>query len=174
MRLTIHRLAILFMIGMMLGVVAPMSATAGSLLTAPFSRSTANNGGALSLGGTYQFDEFTQADPWVAQVYASPSECLRIDVYSQDTDLEAVLVSPSGTVWRNDDRNGSSDRRPLLKVVTTVATGIGWHVLQISRFDGKGPGANFKFYYGRYPAGNPNCASPTSPSSVNAVAASKE
>jgi len=142
-----------------LGIAAPLPAAAGSLLTNFRSTSTAINAGALLVGGSYQFDQFGQADPWVAQLYAEVGDCFRIDVFSQDTDLEATLISPSGTVWRNDDRSGT-DLRPLIKA---QGTGRGWHVLQISRHNGGSPGSNFKLYYGRYPAGNPNCATPTPP-----------
>ena len=42
-------------------------------------------------------------DPFVAQVFTTGTECLRISVISQDQDLKATLISPSGTVWQDDD-----------------------------------------------------------------------
>ncbi|HSE84104.1 MAG TPA: hypothetical protein VLB01_06125, partial [Thermodesulfobacteriota bacterium] len=73
-----------------------------------------------------------------------------------------VLISPSGVVWRNDDRDGANDRRPLIKADPT--DGQGWYTLQISHYSGGGVagyGDDFTLQYGWYNSGNPNCSNPT-------------
>ena len=153
--------------------LAPTPAHAGSLLSnVPQSTCTGINCGGFRFGGTYQFDQFNQADPFVTQVYTGNGECLRIDVLSEETDLELTLIGPDGKVWRNDDRSDPSfDNRPLLKVQNTGATG--WFVLQVARYNGTGPGANFTAAYGRYNVGNPNCATPTVPVATSTLAKQK-
>lgn len=116
------------------------------------------NCGASLLSGTYTHDQNSNADPFVMQVFTAGGECLRIDVLSEGTDLEAVLVGPDGRVWRVDDRPGSL--LPLIKAITTAGV-RGWCTLQLSHFAGSGVNADFTVAIGRYNAANINCASPT-------------
>lgn len=113
-------------------------------------------GSVLNQGGA-------AAHPWVAQLFVGRGECVRLDVFTQGADLEMVAVAPNGTVYRNDDRAGATDRRPLVKLPPATGSG-GWYTVQISNFDGAAffeP--NFVLFYGRYPGGNPNCAGTTPP-----------
>jgi hypothetical protein len=105
--------------------------------------------------------------PWVINVYAgSPSgECLRLDITSPPqnfdtrTDLQLVVIDPFGVVYRNDNRS-FSDFRPLVKINTQQE---GWYTVHVQRaFDETGR-TNFTLRYGRYNAGNANCANPTQP-----------
>lgn len=82
---------------------------------------------------------------------------MRVSVTSQTIDTELALVSPDNQFWLNDDFNGL---RPQLVVNTIVR---GWYALQVTKFDGGGPGGQFTFKYGRYPLTNPNCSNPTIP-----------
>ncbi len=91
-------------------------------------------------------------------VFAAAGECVRLDVISQRTDLEMVVVAPNGTVFRNDDRT-TSDLRPLIKMTPTSDNG--WYTVHLAQFSGRAVDANFVLLYGRYNAGNPNCASAT-------------
>ncbi len=47
-------------------------------------------------------DNKCNADPFTLQVIAGANECLRIAVLSQEADLNATLVGPSGRVWQDD------------------------------------------------------------------------
>jgi hypothetical protein len=67
-------------------------------------------------------------DPFVAQVFTSGAECLRIAVVSQGQDLEATLISPTGRIWQDDDSGGSN--RPLIRAITDVR---GWYPLTLSQ-----------------------------------------
>lgn len=91
-------------------------------------------------------------------VFAGANECVRLDVISQGTDLEMVVVAPNGTLFRNDDRSGG-DLRPLIKMTPT--SNNGWYTVHLAHFNGSAVNANFVLLYGRYNRGNPNCASPT-------------
>lgn len=117
---------------------------------------TGINCASQSINGTFVFDQFGQALPFTTQVYAEVASCLRLDVTSQQSDLELVLVSPNGTVWRDDDTNGN---RPLIKV--NGASARGWFTVQVSSYNGLGQPAGFVLRYGRYNVGNPNCTNPT-------------
>jgi hypothetical protein len=106
---------------------------------------------------------FGDSVPFIIQVFAEPNECLRIDVFNESADQEIVLVSPSGAVWRNDDR-ASGDNRPLITAATDVK---GYYTVQINQFTGNqaiNTGQIFSFAYGRYVLGNPgNCFNPAGP-----------
>jgi hypothetical protein len=102
------------------------------------------------------------AGKWIAEVFASSGECLRVFVPSQFTDLETVVVAPNGSAFRNDDGGGLN--RPLVKISPTPNNG--WYTVSISHFAGNPVTGNFSVAYGRYPAGNPNCASATPPVST--------
>src|SRR4051794_4361638 len=106
-------------------------------------------------GGVFPF-------PWEIQVGANVGQCLRLETTSVDpssTDLEMVVVSPSGQVYRNDDL-ATGNRLSLVKVSPAER---GWYTVQVSTFDGRPVTANFTLRYGSYSGGNPNCQTPTQP-----------
>lgn len=145
-----------FVLGAM--VIVPAMAWAGSQVFDSQNTCTAANCSSMTINGTYQFDAFNNANPFTLQVFSSGGECLRINMSSQGTDLESVLVSPSGLTWRDDD--GGAGVLPLIRANTDVR---GWYNLSISRFNGGGPQADFTVNIGRYNSGNPNCAGATVP-----------
>ena len=84
-------------------------------------------------------------DPFVVQLFSSGNECLRIAGISQDADLEATLISPTGRTWQNDDGNGL--QRPLIKAITDVRGSV--HVPDVAFLEHggerglqRGPAAN--------------------------------
>jgi hypothetical protein len=99
-------------------------------------------------------------DPFILQIYTGGGECVRLDVTNQTHDLEMILISPTGRIWRNDDRAYPNDRRPLIKAITDIN---GWYTLQVSHYTGGNVIADFTLRYGRYNSGNPNCSSVTTP-----------
>ena len=114
--------------------------------------------GTTTVNGSYETNLNDNRDPWVAQVFSSGNECLRIAVTSQGTDLEATLVSPSGRVWQDDDSNGSL--RPLIKAITDVR---GWYPLILSHFAGDIANADFTFEVVRLASDDALCNPPTDP-----------
>lgn len=89
----------------------------------------------------------TQAIPFTAQLYSSGGECLRLDVTAQVADLEITLVSPSGAVWRNDNRGvGANPTLPLLKAITDVD---GWYTVHVSQTNGGVGNGLLPLRYGR-------------------------
>lgn len=145
-------------LGLLLGGTAP--AWAGTQLYDTRDTSTGINSNSQSFQAIYERNSTnTQPIPFAAQVYSTGGECVRLEVTDQGgQDLETVLVSPTGVVWRDDD--GASNNRPLVKANTDVD---GWYTVHVSSFNG-GPGAAiFQLRYGRYNNGNPNCSSPTTP-----------
>ncbi|MFO1071067.1 MAG: hypothetical protein U1E14_21335 [Geminicoccaceae bacterium] len=94
------------------------------------------------------------AEPFILQVFAAQGECLRLDVTAQDRDLYLVAVSPRGTLWKNESR-AATDSRPLLKIAS--APERGWYTVHIG-VQTATLYSNFILSYGRYNAGNPNCA----------------
>ena len=117
--------------------------------------------GALGGGGRFPLSALS----WTLEIFAPRNRCLRLQVTAQDADLEAVLVAPNGSTFRNDDGLvGGCTLCPLIKVANTP--NAGWYTLQIGHFAGSGTFANFTLRYGLYRAGNPNCARPTRPRSV--------
>ena len=141
-------------------LVGPKSVWAGSKIFDPSSTCTSLNCQSQTFMGSYETNENSNADPFLIQVFSTGSECLRIAVTSQGTDLEATLVSPSGKIWQNDDSSGSNPR-PLIKAITDVR---GWYPLILSHFAGAFDNADFTVKIGRYPSNNVNCDNPTSPS----------
>lgn len=99
------------------------------------------------------------ATRWVAEVYSTAGQCLRVFVSSQYADLETVVVAPNGTVFRNDDGGGAL--RPLVKV--NSAPNTGWYTVSIGRFAGQVDTGNLTVLYGRYLLNNINCSVPTPP-----------
>jgi hypothetical protein len=160
-------------LGSMTSALAP--ATAASLLFDDTRSScVGTNCSSLRLPGTVGNStpglQPANSEPFVVQVHSLPGDCLRLDVVSEDQDLEMVVISPNGTVWRNDDRNGAIDRRPLVKIAG--APNSGWNTVQISHFGGAPLYSNFVLLFGSYtPATNPNCSIPTVPSAVAAAVA---
>ncbi len=132
--------------------VAASAAWAGSQLEDTVSNCTGINCAAMAIRGVHQTNE-----PFVIQVFAAEGECLRLDVDSQTQDLALALVSPSANaIAGNDDREEGVDTRPLFFQDEMPATG--WYTVVISYWDWAPTQAKFILKYGRYPAGNPNCA----------------
>lgn len=104
------------------------------------------------------------AGVYTIDAFAAPGECVRFDLISPPhpaPDMELVVVAPDGTVFRNDDRNGALDRRPLVKIA--AAPQNGWYTVHVAQFAGAATETNIVLLYGRYPGGNANCATPTPP-----------
>ena len=70
-------------------------------------------------------------------------------------------MAPNGTVFRNDDRNGAADRRPLVKIAS--APNNGSCTVHVAQFAGAATETNIVLLYGRYPRGNANCGGATGP-----------
>lgn len=141
-------------------LVFSSSVSSAQIFDDSVSSCTGANCSSLRLPGTVlSFN--SSANAWVENLFAAPGECVRFDVASQGTDLELTVVAPNGSVFRNDDRNGAFDRRPLVKIGS--APNNGWYTVHLARFNGAAVNANFVLLYGRYSSGNPNCSSPTAP-----------
>ena len=139
---------------LMLGLVLPAQPSwAGSKI---FDNSA--DSAATRFNGTIETNVSNNRDPFVAQIFSSGAECLRIAVVSQGTDLEATLVSPTGRVWQDDDSNGSL--RPLLKSITDVR---GWYPLVLSNFAGSSVNADFTIDITRLPSTSSLCTPATTP-----------
>lgn len=139
-------------------LISPNQALAGSTLNTAPSTCTPLDCGGSAITGTYVYEQpFNQAIPFNVQLFAAPNECLRINVTTQTIDTELALVSPDNQFWVNDDFNGLRPR------IVANATTKGWYTLQVTKFDGGGPGGQFALKYGRYPLTNPNCSNPTIP-----------
>jgi hypothetical protein len=106
--------------------------------------------------------------PFIINLYAERGECLRVDVTTQPADLEMVVVAPEGGVYRNDDRVG--DTKPLVQVASAPVTG--WYTVHLSHFSGATIEGDLTFMYGRYSAGNANCAQATTPLSLQSASIS--
>ena len=63
----------------------------------------------LTVNGSTETTANGNPDPFLAEVFTSGRECLRIAVTAQGADLKATLLSPAGTVWQDDDGNGHGD-----------------------------------------------------------------
>ncbi len=143
-------------------------ASAGSVIwTAPNSCTTLNCGATLLHANITSSlsNPGGSVEPFIIQVHSSPQYCLRLDVVGQTTaaggpaDLEMVLVSPDGSVWRNDNRS-ASDQRPLIVVPRPPSQG--WYTVHISLARGVAvpPGSHFNadLAYSRYTSPtNPKC-----------------
>jgi hypothetical protein len=112
--------------------------------------------GALGSHGSYAF-------PWTIQVASDPDQCVRLETAkvlgNSGLNLEMVVVSPSGVVYRDDD--GGAGNLSLVKITPTEQ---GFYTVQVSTANGGAAAVNFKLRYGRYASPtNPNCATPTPP-----------
>lgn len=142
------------------------AATASEIFDPNRSGCTGVNCSSVTLSGTYFNHVNASAKPWVIQAYGETGECLRFQILSEDRDLEMVVTTPNGTVYRNDDGLvGSCTNCPLVKVGS--ASNNGWNTVQIAHFAGLPTEANFALAYGRYPAGNPNCSTATPPTAAS-------
>ena len=139
------------------------------------SSSATINNSAVRLDGIVFAQELPNqriTKPWITEVLARRGECLRLDVTrplasddedDEDLDLELVVISPDGIVYRNDDRDElrPDDLRPLVKIANTPSTG--WYTVRVAHYLGAGDQTNFTLLYARYTTGNANCADPTPP-----------
>jgi hypothetical protein len=150
-----------------LGLLLAGPALAGSIIWTPPSNCTSLNCDATILHAnitTSSTNPGGSVEPFVIQVHSSQQYCMRLDVFNQSADMQMVVVSPDGTVWRNDDRT-PTDLRPLVVVPSGAQ---GWYTVQISLVHGQTstPGVHYNadLAYGRYTSlANPNCANPTPP-----------
>jgi hypothetical protein len=138
-----------------LGVLTSIHANATNIQSLGFGTVTVS-GSVLSFGPT--------AGAWTVDAFAGSSECLRFDVSSEFTDLELVIVAPNGTVYRNDDRNGALDRRPLVKINGTPNNG--WYTVHLASFNGAPATGNFTLLYSRAPLNSSLCSGSTTPFSA--------
>jgi hypothetical protein len=142
---------------------SPEGASAANLIADQVRDScTTLNCGAVVLNGITQGNVFADSIPFTSSFFANTGDCIRLDVTVADADLEIVLVSPNGTVFRNDDRPGST--RPLL---IARAPKKGYYTAQINVFNGAQPANSlqtFTLAYGRYVEGTAtNCPSVQTP-----------
>jgi hypothetical protein len=138
----------------------------GEIFDGGVNTGTSANTGAIVMGATIK-SFGASAGKWIAEVFAGAGECLRIDVTSEFTDLETVVVAPNGSVFRNDDRAGAADRRPLVKISPTPNNG--WYTVSIGQFAGAAVEGNLVVAYGRFNSANPNCSTPTTPTAAQAT-----
>ena len=133
-------------------------ASATNLFDPTVSSTTVLDGSSIELDGTLH-DTNGNPAPWVAELYAGVGECVRLFVTTTAFDAKLTVIAPNGTVYRDDDGGGSL--RPLVKIASAPVQG--WYTVQVAHWAGQPQNANFTLLYGRYTAGNPNCANPTPP-----------
>jgi len=138
--------------------LASHHAGAMNLFAPIVSNSGVIDGGSIELAGTIH-DPALNARPWVGQLYAGIGECLRLEITTTSFDSEITVLSPNGTVYRDDDGNGAL--RPLVKIANAPASG--WYTVQVAQFNGFPVNQPFHMLYGRYLHGNINCAGETLP-----------
>lgn len=141
-----------------------------ALVTSPPAGATnllGSTSSATISGTTFGFGP--SAMPWTAEVYAGAGVCLRVAVTAQATDLEAVVVAPNGTVYRDDDGGGSL--RPLVKINGTPNNG--WYTVSINHFAGNAVSANFTATLQRLPLNSASCLPGTSSQVAAALVAPK-
>jgi hypothetical protein len=153
---------VLALTGILTLVGLASQARAQSLIWDPTLKNcTQQNCGAVFFNGISQKNAFGDSIPFTVQVFANAGECLRLEVAAESADMKAVVVSPSGTIWRNDDFYGL---RPL---VTALADVKGYYTVHINYWNGNQPTSTpqlFTLAYGRYVSGTPtNCPSTTTP-----------
>lgn len=147
--------------GLVLGV-ALMGGTAWATnMFGPSNTCTELNCGSQGISGTVtQFGPTAQ--PWVAEIFASPGRCMRVAVVSEGADLKTVVTAPDGEVFRNDD--GFAGNCPLCPVVKIANTpNNGWYTVSINYWNGAPVSTNFTLHYSLYNLGNPNCSGATVP-----------
>ena len=145
---------------------APSLASGQTIFDDSLSTCTGTNCSSLRIPTTV-FAFGPSAGVFTIDAFAAPGECVRFDLISPPhpaPDMEIVVVAPNGSVYRNDDRNGALDRRPLVKIGS--APNNGWYTVHVAQFAGTATETNIVLLYGRYNGGNPNCASPTVPASA--------
>jgi hypothetical protein len=155
-------------VGVALGavLVGPAVASGQNIFDDTLASCTGNNCSSLRIPGTV-FSFAASAGQFVFSAFANVGECVRFDLISPPhpaPDMETVVISPDGTVFRNDDRNGALDRRPLVKIASAPKNG--WYTVRVGQFAGDAVETNVVMLYGRYPGGNPNCATPTLPAAI--------
>lgn len=139
-------------------------AYATELFDDTISTCTTINCSSLRVPGSITSHFGVSIHPWVGQLFKETAPCMRLDVFTETRDLEIVAVAPDGTTYRNDDRGGALDRRPLVVIPPNAVKG--WYSVQVSNYNGAVGDANFVLLYGTYPSGNPNCAGATIPFAV--------
>lgn len=123
------------------------------------------NCGAVFISGQSQRNNFGDSIPFTAEIYADANECLRLEVNYLVTkvpapaaDMQIVLVSPTGSIWRNDDSNYT---RPIVTARTDVKGHYTVHVNQSKGLPPMNSVQTFGLSYGRYIIGTPvNCPNP--------------
>ena len=122
---------------------------------------TVLNCGAVLFSGVIERNSTVGSIPFTADLYADANECLRVELTyhrPQVADLKIVLVSPSGSIWKNE---GSAGGRPVVTARTDIK---GHYALHVNSPDGVQPMnsvQNIGLAYGRYIAGTAvNCPSP--------------
>jgi hypothetical protein len=137
------------------------TALSDSLLYDFLDSCTTVNCNAVNINGISQRNSFGDSIPFTVSLFADVNQCIRLDVTSQSADMEIVLVSPSGSIWRNDDFNGT---RPLITARGDVK---GYYTVQVNFFNGAQAVNSvqlFSLAYGLYIPGTPvNCPSPAGP-----------
>jgi hypothetical protein len=138
------------------------TASATPIYDPSISTCTDRNCSSVELGGTVP-GFLASGMPWVIQVFATERECLRLEITSQEADLEMRVVSPDGSkTWVNDDSTLAPC--PLCPLVTVNPTRHnGWYTVHIGEFGGGAVQASFTFAYGRYNRNNPNCTTHIAP-----------
>lgn len=139
------------------GFLVNTSAHATNLFDPTVSATTVLDGDSVRLDGT--LNDVGNVRPWTAELYAAPGECLRLFVTSTAFDSKLTVTAPNGQVYRDDDSGGFL--RPLVKIANPPVRG--WYTVQVAEWTGAPTNANFTLLYGRYTAGNPNCAGGTLP-----------
>lgn len=142
----------------LVGLFASAHANATNLFDPTVSSTTVLDGSSVELNGTLN-DTNGNSQPWTAELYAAAGECVRFFVTSTAFDAKLTVIAPNGSVFRDDDSGGLL--RPLVKIAN--APNSGWYTVQVAHFAGFPINANFRLLYGRYTAGNINCATPTLP-----------
>lgn len=132
-------------------------ASAGGLMDTSVSTATGIGNSQVSLDGVLH--DIDGTEPWVGQVYAGATECLRLYVSTTEFDSKLTVIAPNGLVYRDDDSGDSL--RPLVRIASAPVTG--WYTVQVAHWTGAPVDASFSLKYARYNNGNPNCATPTSP-----------
>lgn len=155
---------------MVLGVVSLAAAPSladTQLLDAPNACTVINCNATFVPGALVAFAQNVgeAAAQWTGSVFAGQDECMRLQVLQQSVNLKMTVVAPNGTVYRNDNSGASvCSTCPLVKIRPVPVPG--WYTVNISHATGVGLDTFFVMTYSRYPGGNPNCASPTVPSST--------